>query len=105
MKLKKSVLYLLTLLPISSIAFAANYSFVFENKLQDKADIEKEFLERLADNELPLKYYRFLKDNKIQDSDQLLSDEFAAHKQRLVDEYIRDYKDVLMRVGGTISFG
>lgn len=91
------------MLPVSSIAFATDYNLNSVKSDEDPIKIENEFLDRLAENELPLKYYRFLLEHDIRSSEQLLSEEYSFHKKRLIEEYIQDYKIPMARVGGTIS--
>ncbi|MBT4761043.1 MAG: hypothetical protein HOO06_05035 [Bdellovibrionaceae bacterium] len=103
MKIKKAIISLLAILPISSIAFAADYNLNSVDVPVEPEQVEEEFLQRLEDNQLPLKYYRFLKEHKIENSDQLLSDDNLEKKNRLLDEYSKDYVAPLGRVSGTIS--
>ena len=103
MKIKKAFISLLTMLPISSIAFAADYNLNSIGDSQDSIEVEEEFLQRLEDNQLPLKYYRFLKQHQISNSEQLQSDEYSEHKNRLLDEYFNDFKSPMERASGTIS--
>ena len=70
---------------------------------EEPAEIEQEFLQKLEENQLPTKYYRFLQKHNIQNSDQLLSEHYSEHKQRLVEEYIQDYKEPMLRSGGGFS--
>lgn len=91
------------MLPISSIAFAAEYNLNIDKALEEPAEIEQEFLQKLEENQLPTKYYRFLQKHNIQNSDQLLSEHYSEHKQRLVEEYIQDYKEPMLRSGGGFS--
>lgn len=103
MKFRKAIISLLATLPISSIAFAAEYNLNSVDKSIDPVEVEQEFLQRLEDNQLPLKYYRFLKEQQIENSDQLLSDEYIEQKERLLDEYSNDYITPINRISGTIS--
>lgn len=105
MKLKKVLLSILAMLPISSIAFAVEYNLQGLNIKEnvDPAKVEAELLERLAENQLPTKYYQFLVDHNIESSEQLESPEFTELKKRLIEEYIKDYKTPMARSGGTIS--
>jgi len=105
MKSKKVILYFLSLLPISSISFATDFSLYFNNYNQEKVDVEAEFLEKLDSYQLPAKYYKFLREHDIKTSEQLLSEEFETYRMKLVEEYIKDYKDVLLKRGGSLSFG
>lgn len=100
---KKMIWSMMTLLPISSIAFAAEYNLQIEDKPLDPKVVEEEFMQRLGDNQLPLKYYRYLQDHQIYNSDLLRSKEFEAQRKRMLDEYIKDFKDVYSRSSGTIS--
>ena len=59
MKLRKLILSLLAILPISSIAFAADFQLNNADEPKCPEEIEDEFLQRLEDQQLPLKYYRF----------------------------------------------
>ncbi len=102
-KMKKVILYFLALLPISSIAFAVDYSLNFNEDKSENIDIEDEFMELLAENQLPLKYYTFLKKYDIKTSEQLLSDQNEKYKKRLIEEYKEEYKNPMKRGGGAIS--
>ena len=103
MKIKKILLSLLTILPISSIAFAAEFQLHNLGEKKCPEEIEEEFLQRLEEQNLPLKYYQFLKKHQIGSTVDLMSDEFASHKKRLIDEYTNDYVTPIAREGGTIS--
>lgn len=103
MKLRKLILSLLAILPISSIAFAADFQLNKVDEPKCPEEIEDEFLQRLEDQQLPLKYYRFLRDHKIKSTEELLSEENEKLRKRLIEEYNKDYVAPMARESGTIS--
>ncbi len=103
MKIRKTVISLLAMLPISSIAFAAEYKLHFDDTVKDSVEIEKEFLQKLEGNQLPLKYYRFLKKHSIRTSDQLELEENLVNKDLLIEEYIDDYIAPMGKTSGNTS--
>lgn len=103
MKIKKAIISLLAILPISSVTFAVDYHLNYEKRTIDPDQVEEEFLRRLEDNKLPLKYYRFLKEQGIKNSDEFLSDDNAAKKKRLLEEYYKDYITPMEQISGTVS--
>jgi hypothetical protein len=103
MKLRKLILSLLAILPISSIAFAADFQLNNVDEPKCPEEIEDEFLQRLEDQQLPLKYYRFLRDHKIKSTEELLSEENEKLRKRLIEEYNKDYVAPMGRESGTIS--
>ena len=54
MRIKRMIISLLAMLPISSIAFAAEYNLNIDKALEEPAEIEQEFLQKLEENQLPL---------------------------------------------------
>ncbi|MBT4793108.1 MAG: hypothetical protein HON90_16165, partial [Halobacteriovoraceae bacterium] len=93
----------IAILPIASVSFAADYNLEFSEKNLDRKETEKELLDKLSKNSLPLKYYYFLEDKGITSSEQLVLPDFDEERERLLDEYIKDFVDPYARVSGIIS--
>lgn len=90
---RRSVLGLLSMLPISSVAFASEFasSIGSQNKPNLKTfDYEGELMRRLDEGSLNEKYYDYMKRHNIPSLEALNSKSFAKYKSRLTKEFVSD---------------
>ena len=91
--MRRNILVLLSLMPISSISFAALYSAELGLGHQSdsrKYDYEAELMRRLIEGSLSEKYYIFLEDNGISSIEELLGPDFRSHREELKEEFVKD---------------
>lgn len=91
MKLVKKILVLiLSILPLEAIAHAVEYNENVSTPIIEIADVLEEFMQRLDDQLLPEKYYKFLEQNGIYTSEELRKPENKAILQRVLKQYQRE---------------
>ena len=100
---KRTLIQLLAVMPIASISFAADFNLNIDKDEPSADKVRQEFLQKLQENQLPLKYYRFLKEHNIKDTKTLMSEEYDLERERLMEEYLKDYVVPYARSSGTIS--
>jgi len=86
---RRKILGMLSLLPISSVAFASDFAKKLGGGNDPGAtdfDYEGEMMRRLQDHTLGEKYYDFLNRHEIQNVQALSSDQFLRHRDRLTKE-------------------
>jgi len=100
---KKVLLSLLSMLPLGSISYAADFeSSVDMNKA---VNVQEEFEIRLERNELPEKYYNYLGQQNILSMDDLVSERNLEHYRKMLKEFELDIKNGVYAAGGAISIG
>ncbi|MCK5074635.1 MAG: hypothetical protein KAQ98_14490 [Bacteriovoracaceae bacterium] len=95
---RKSILFLLALIPLASISFASEKGVmeVIQDSFNTK-NLEKDFIEKMDTDLLPNAYYRILEKYGVYSVEGFLSPENRGFKQDLMDKYL---EEVLMKGGG-----
>jgi hypothetical protein len=109
-KKRRSLLGFLSLLPISSVAFAQEINSAMDSILPGSTyqDYESEMIRRFLEGTLSPKYYDFLDRHGIPSIESLRDPQYSRHLARLVKEFIADLipnsNDVQSLSAGTLSF-
>ncbi len=103
---RRSILGILSMLPISSVAFASDFSARLGggNMPDGDFDYEGEMMRRLDEGTLGDKYYDFLNRHKVEPQD-LAAPKFLKHRVRLTKEFVSDIHNPKMDqlVAATLS--
>ncbi len=101
--LKKAIFWLLAILPLGSISYAADYELHVETP--DAGDIISQFEERLSEENLPLKYYNYMGENGIVDLDDLRAERNYRHFLQMLLEFEKDTLFGMTASSGQLSIG
>ena len=100
---KKVALVILGMLPFSSaVSFAIESGRYAQEALAEK-DLQKEFLLRLANGDLPEKYYVYFEQNNILSVDDLNDEKNADIKKKALAVFEKENENVLAGGNETIS--
>lgn len=88
--IKRNLLYLLSFIPIKSIAFASIFASTLGISNGLSGDYEAEMMRRLEEGSLPDKYYDFIDTHGIESIEELYSPELQSHRNYLKNEFISD---------------
>lgn len=92
---RRSLLVLLSFIPINSIAFASDFALTLcgGNESRNNYDYEKEMVRRLEEGSLPNKYRDFMEAHNITSIKALFYPENRSLRDRLRREFISDLYD------------
>ncbi len=101
--IRKSILGIISLMPIQALGFASDFSSIFLSDIyEDSApntanqEYEKELVRRLEEGTLSHKYYDFMEKHRIHSTDDLLSSRSQKNLKKLTREFIKDIHEPLL---------
>jgi len=97
-RLRKCLISIFVLIPLASISFASEKEIVFDGSIDlDMAKLEKDFIVKMASENLPNSYYQILAKYGIDSVGTFLMPENKQFKEDLLDKYA---EEILMKTGG-----
>ncbi len=101
--LKKAIFWLLAILPLGSISYAADYELHVETP--DSGDIISQFEESFSEETLPQKYYYYMDKHGIITLEDLRAERNYRHFLQMLLEFEKDSQYGVTASGGAISIG
>lgn len=103
MRLRKILLFFISLLPISSVSFAMTYDDALGDRHSEEYyDLEGEMIRRIQNGNISDEYYDFLDKNQIEDMSDLMSAARNRHRSRMLTKFKSDVEGV-ETVAGALS--
>lgn len=89
--IKRTILLILSMIPVQSIAFAAENALKIEKKIFTNEDIEREFLKLLNNNVLDDHFYKMLEYYRISNLEEFNHPDNQVIKNIILKRFKKDY--------------